>query len=325
MNPHREYCEDWIVRAKRGGLSESEQRQFHELLTSSLEARLLYEASCAFDRESCVVAGDDARLERIARQLQKRHQSWRRRIPRRSLAQGIVAAILIAGTAVGAASYSKTVRHWLALPEATGDSQKNTGAARKSAKPRMLASPLVNRQLAEPPLPARRTQPSPSPQATARHAEAVAKADRDVASVVTTKPIDVGTGRFDDIAEPSATAPSSRDLFAEANRARVQGTPTQAAALYERLVAQFPQSREAAAARISLGMLYLQRGRAAQALVQFQTYDSKGPLSAEGVWGEAQAYRALGQFDNERRALERIVRDMPQSAYVSAAKRRLSE
>src|SRR5512147_1939291 len=119
MNPHREYCEDWIVRAKRGGLSETEQRQFRDLLASSLEARLLYEASCAFDRESCVVAGDDARLERIARQLQKRHRSWRRRIPTRSLGLGVAAALLIAGTAVGAASYSKTVQHWLALAEST--------------------------------------------------------------------------------------------------------------------------------------------------------------------------------------------------------------
>src|SRR5512138_1981230 len=111
MNAYRDHCEDWIARAKRGGLSETEQRQFRELLASSLEARLLYEAGCAFDRESCVEAGDDARLERIARKLQKRHRGLR--LQTRSLTLGVAAAIFVAGAAVGAVSYSKTVQHWI--------------------------------------------------------------------------------------------------------------------------------------------------------------------------------------------------------------------
>jgi len=288
MNAYRDCCEDWIARAKRGGLSETEQRQFRELLASSLEARLLYEAGCAFDRESCVVAGDDARLGRIARKLQKRHRG---------------------------------------RTEVAASSQKNKAAVRRTLGTPEQTSSLPGPRSAEQLLPEPPTvQPRQPAHSSEQRTEPVPTVSSDETSAVAPKSNDSAIARFDDIAETSAASATPIEIFTEANRVRVRGETAKAVSLYERLLSQFPQSREAATARISLGTLYLQEGRASQALVQFQTYDSvQGPLSAEAVWGEAQAYRALGQFGNERRAVERIVRDMPQSAYVTAAHRRLSE
>jgi len=330
MSSHRDNCEDWIIRAKRGGLSESEQRQFRELLAASIEARLLYEASCVFDRESCVMPGDDARLERMARQLQKRHWRRRRWVPIRSLSFGVVAAILVAGAAVGAVNYSRSLR--IAL----GRTRVATAVA--SQKARAAQRPVVKSDLPAPtPVPdsSERVEPKQVPlsqgvqsSGTAQHLPTTiattdgAQGDLEPSLLRSNR----ATGRFDDVAELPASSTTPLTLFVEANRARVQGATARAVAQYERLLSEFPLSREAWAARISIGMLYLQQGHPRQALQQFQAYQSNaGPLAAEALWGEAQALRVLGQGQDERRALERIVRDYPQSAYVPAAQSRLSE
>ena len=343
MSSSRDGCEDWVARARRGGLSAAEHRQFRELLESSLEARLLYEASCAFDRDSCVVAGDDARLERIARRLQQRQRRHQRWVPVRTLSLGVAAGLLVAGVAVGAVSYSKVLRAGMApAPVASAIERVKVAAAARSAVASVEPAPVVApsqpdeasvestgmaestglshiERLQAPMLPGDRT-----PVAATRPLASIPAAAPSVEPLVPPRTGNHATGRFDDVVEVPVPATSALSLFTEANRARVQGDTAVAVARYERLISEFALSRVALVARISLGMLYLQQGRARQALEQFQTYaSSSGPLMAEALWGEAQASRALGQRAHERGALQRIVQEYPQSAYAGAAQSRL--
>lgn len=332
MNSARDNCEDWIVRAKRGGLSESEQRQFRELLASSSEARLLYEAGRAFDRESHVMPGDEARLERIAHRMQKRRLLRQRRLPIRALSLGVAAALLVAGAAVGAVNYSRLWRADAArsaqartaatrsTSAATTRSLKNVGAAspvapvpRESPEPApALAPPGAQLTNATRALPLAQALPAPGANLTSESQPlptAPASARAIIEGSQPSHPTSVATARFEDERPLSPVTQEASSLFTDANRARVRGDAALAAAQYERLIGQFPRSREALAARLSLGMLYLQQGRASQALAQFQTYlATSGPLVAEALWGEAQALHGLGQIQDERRALERIVR-----------------
>jgi TolA-binding protein len=95
--------------------------------------------------------------------------------------------------------------------------------------------------------------------------------------------------------------------------------------LYGRLQAEYPASPEALAAKISVGMLELQRGQASSALAQFRAYRRANArsLRAEALWGEAEALRALGRSDEERAALDSLLSDHPGSAYAPAARKRL--
>jgi len=352
MNSACDNCEDRIARSKRGGLSESEQRQFRELLDSNIEARLLYEAGCAFDRESHVMPGDEARLERIARRIQNRRLLRRRWMPIRALSLGVAAAMLVAGVAVGAVNYS---RLWRA--DAARSSQARTAATRgtsatttRSLKGVGPASPVESdpRESAEPAQalptpsaqllhttqllpPAQTLQPLPTPNAQLLHATqllppAQASAGPVFQGSLPSYPTSLATGRFEDELQSPPVTQGASTLFTDANRARVRGDAALAVTQYERLIGEFPRSREALAARLSLGMLYLQQEHPGQALRQFQTYRAiSGPLAAEALWGEAQALHGLGQIRDERRALERIVRDYPHSAYATSAQSRLSQ
>ena len=329
MNSARDNCEDWIVRAKRGGLSESEQRQFRELLDSSIEARMLYEAGCAFDRESHVMPGDEARLERIAHRMQKLRLLRQRRMPIRALSLGVAAAMLVAGVAVGAVNYSRLWR-----TDADRSSQARTAATRstsaattRSLKKVGSASPVESDPgESTEPAQALSTPSAQSPLAIQLLPPVRASVRPALEGSLPSHPSNLATGRFEDERQlPPATQEAST-LFTNANRARVRGDAARAVAQYERLIGEFPRSREALAARLSLGMLYLQQEHPRQALLQFRTYRAaSGPLAAEALWGEAQALHRLGQIQDERRALERIVRDYPHSAYATSAQSRLTQ
>src|SRR6185503_8782686 len=99
-------------------------------------------------------------------------------------------------------------------------------------------------------------------------------------------------------------APTAPELFSAANQARVRGDLTEAIRITRDLVDHFPDSAEAQASRVSLGMLYLQTQQPALALPEFRHGgDSR---TAEAMWGECQALRALGQGDEERSALKAL-------------------
>jgi len=111
-------------------------------------------------------------------------------------------------------------------------------------------------------------------------------------------------------------------LFGIANLARRQGDPSRAIQLYQQLIQAYPDSMEAADARIVVGKLELDRSPA-QALSQFRQSQAHG-ATAEALWGEAESLRRM-MSPEERATLERIVLEFPGSPYARAARTRLAK
>ncbi|MGC4087242.1 MAG: tetratricopeptide repeat protein [Polyangiaceae bacterium] len=128
------------------------------------------------------------------------------------------------------------------------------------------------------------------------------------------------------VAAPRAPEVSAEELFAQANRARREGEPARAAALYRRLTAEFSRTKEALAAEVPLALLELKAGRNSAALRHFDAYSRRAPqgeLGSEALWGRAQAEFGLGQGDAARQSLELLLKRYPNSAYASAARAKL--
>jgi hypothetical protein len=73
----KEAPEDLSVRARRGELGEAEERRLGVLLDASLEAKLLHWAGAAFDAENSMLAGDEARAERVGERVLARRREQR--------------------------------------------------------------------------------------------------------------------------------------------------------------------------------------------------------------------------------------------------------
>lgn len=256
-------------------------------------------AGRGFDREDDVVAGDEERVARIERAVQKRYGVRRLTRPRRLVA-GVAGGFFVAGMAFAA---------WRESGDQDGTRPASSAVPARSAATLPLAAPsavpsVVATAAGAPTASAARPLSSAAPRAAAR-ASAQPLPEPTVA-------VDVG-----------ATAAT---LFAAANGARVAGDTARAVVLSQQLLARFPRSAEAGSTHLSLGMLWLQQGQAAQALAQFQAYEGQGTgeAMAEALWGKAQALQALARSDEERAILSELVRKFPRSAYVAAAQKRLA-
>jgi hypothetical protein len=129
--------------------------------------------------------------------------------------------------------------------------------------------------------------------------------------------------------EKTVSEKTASDLFAEGNAARRDGDHRKAAALYEELERRFPETREAATARIGHGRLLLDRlGDANGALARFDRYlarDPGGALAEEARVGRALALSKLGRPREERRAWEDLLARHPGSMHAERARKRLAE
>jgi TolA-binding protein len=292
---------DLLALARRGDLSGVEERRLREVLASSPEARALYEAGRAFDEQAPVLAGDDELVARIERQVQRRLDRAAGASRRRWVARACLLAALIATSAVAASVLTKS--RGTETPAPTLQEPKPQAAAAEPGPLIAPVAPVVSEAVSESaPIPAAVASAPPQPRP---------KPAAPVSS-----------------AAPSAQTESvsAKSLFAAANRARVSGDAQQAIRLSRQLVAQFPDSSEAFTTHLSLGMLYLQEGQAGPALEEFRTYRKLGApgTSAEPLWGESQALRQLGRVEEERATLAELLASYPQSAYASAARKRLA-
>ena len=122
---------------------------------------------------------------------------------------------------------------------------------------------------------------------------------------------------------------SAAELFERAGERRAQGRVGEAARLYRELQRRYPRSPEAQISRLSLARLLLRRlGDPRGALGQLDAYlqaAPSGPLAPECRYQRAVALRRLGRVEDERQALELLLRRDPGSVYVPAARRRLEE
>jgi len=263
---------------------------------------LLALAGRGFDREAEVFAGDEQRVERIERAVQKRYVARPRPSPRR-LAVSAAGGVFAVGVAF--AAWRGLAPGEGARPAVSGarDARDRSGAGASSAPPWVAtkaadSAPSITSSTPSAPV------GSDVPRVSARpSARATAEA---------TPPLDA-----------NATAAA---LFAAANHARVAGNVAQAVALSQQLLARFPRSAEAGSTHLSLGMLRLQQGQAQHALAEFRAYEAQGggDAMAEALWGKAQALRALGRSNEEMEALNELVRRFPRAAYAAAARKRLA-
>lgn len=116
------------------------------------------------------------------------------------------------------------------------------------------------------------------------------------------------------------------DLLRSARRHAAAGELADAEREYAELLERFPESPEAHAGSVSLGNVYLKRGKASAALRSFRRYIARsGPLREEARWGEIRALDALGDNEGRAAAIESLRKEAPRSAYLRRAEKMLNE
>ncbi|MEO7035917.1 MAG: tetratricopeptide repeat protein [Polyangiaceae bacterium] len=132
---------------------------------------------------------------------------------------------------------------------------------------------------------------------------------------------------FPEASEPAAPRlDPAASLFADANRARRDGNPDRAVALYHSLQARFPNSSESELSRALLAQLLLDRGSPEQALAGFDRYLSEGApvLSAEALVGRARALEQLGKPEQAKVAWQQVQSRFPGTVHARLAAARLA-
>jgi hypothetical protein len=285
--------DDLSVLSRRGELTTREEHELGRLFDEAPTERYLHEAGRGFDLEASVLVEDDELVERIKGRLAQKRPA-RPVIARWRFALGVAAGLALAATgALGLELARAWRRPTVSLPARSVTPPSAQAEPPRAAPP----GPIV---LVVPPEPVVQTPSAKPLRASARPEPSVA---------------------------PPVPGETAETLFAAANRARSRGDTALAIALYRQLLAEHTGSAEATAARLSLGMLQLQRGEAAAALEQFQQFRRASPTSmtAEALFGEAEAFHRLGRKLEERAALQELLQRYPQSAYAVAAAKRLQQ
>ncbi len=287
---------DLLGRVRRGLASGQERTAFEAHLASCDTCRMTLDVMCDFDASGEAEPGDSELVARIAATAARTRAvpppTPLRRVHRhRRLA---VATLILAGTAaasgLGVVALRFATRH--ESPAVENVSQPQAPAPER-------ASPVQT--------------PAPVPAPTA-----VVEPSSDAEVAVTPRPK----------AAPVAAAPANAsELYRAANDARRAGRTSDAIRGYRDLQRRFSDSVEAQASRVSLGGLLLRGGSASDALAQFNAYldGGSGQLAAEALFGRGRALQALGRSAEEAENLERLLRQYPESAYATHAKRRLDE
>lgn len=127
-------------------------------------------------------------------------------------------------------------------------------------------------------------------------------------------------------ASETARPPSADELLRRAQALYTAGDTAGATAAYRSLIARYPGSGEARAARITLGQLVLRGGRADEALGHFDSYlAGGGPLAIEARVGRIAALRALGRTADERAAIEDFLSRHGDGVHAARLRARLAE
>ena len=120
--------------------------------------------------------------------------------------------------------------------------------------------------------------------------------------------------------------PSAGLLFEQASALRDRNRVDEAIGVFRRLQQLFPNSRESRISFAVAGHLLLDRGRPAQALVQFDQHLAHGgEASQEALAGRATALGQMGRLSAERETWKRLLDSYPGTVYANQAQERLSQ
>ncbi|MBN2193754.1 MAG: tetratricopeptide repeat protein [Polyangiaceae bacterium] len=311
MKDNAVFPEDLGVLARHRELSAEQRLAFERRLGETPTDEIAFRTGLAFDRIAAVREGDEQRIQRcVERALRAKRGSrgplrWGRHLWLSA------ALVLIAGTGLAYLGQAAFVRHQTAPPTSASATMVDTQLASdgRAKEPRVGSE--------EP-----RTQPSSVPS----HSPAVPPATGGLPAA----PPSDGPGEREGTGVPSTKAAfqlvAAADLLARANAARGAGRTGEAIELYSALQREYPSSAEARLSHVSLGRLWLARGRAGSALAEFDRYlGSGGPLAEEALAGRAQSLAALGRSEEERATYQQLLQRFPRSVYAIEARRRLGQ
>jgi tetratricopeptide (TPR) repeat protein len=130
------------------------------------------------------------------------------------------------------------------------------------------------------------------------------------------------------VSAPMSEMPSNatpEDLLARASTLRRAQRYGDALRIYETVLARYPGTRQARVARVAAAEIELsQLGDPRAAQQRFAEVESDAELGPEALFGTAEACKAQGDVAGERRALQRLLREHPDSPLANAARRRLA-
>lgn len=302
--------ENLAIRARRGELTEDEQRALQTALMTDGTLAVAHQLGCDFDAALRTRPGDDAMIARVTqRALAVRDRRALRPRSRVSIRVAVLAAIVSIAASAAVIVHRQRVRHpdhdLLVVPARVRQAPATSAG---SANPDVVK-------------PAMAPVPTPEvPSAPLIPHRAASKGAALVEREVTTE--SSGAPRAAPAAEPDAV-----QLFREAGEARREGNVSRATALYRELQAKFPQSSEARVSRVSLAKLLLAAGRASEARQLFDVYLAEGgqALREEAMVGRADAFASLGDPDQERQIWQQLLRSYPASVYAARARQRLQQ
>lgn len=140
------------------------------------------------------------------------------------------------------------------------------------------------------------------------------------------------------VAPPRAATPATRppsiavppplvgpaELLDTESRARREGDYGRALDIHRDLESRYPTSREAQVSRAVVGRLFLDRGDAAGALANFDSYlaAGTGDLREEAMVGRATALDRVGRGDDAARAWSDLLAAFPETPYAQHARAR---
>jgi TolA-binding protein len=130
-------------------------------------------------------------------------------------------------------------------------------------------------------------------------------------------------------ARPRTTAaPSADALLAAARASHTRERLRDAERLYRQVIARYPSSAAAGAARVALGrLLQTERTQPSAALPLFDDYlrvHSQGELVEEALYYRALALERLGRTQQAAASLRALLVDFPHSLYAAPARARLT-
>ncbi len=121
----------------------------------------------------------------------------------------------------------------------------------------------------------------------------------------------------------TASPKQAEDLLAKANTARRSGRYAEALELYQTVMKRFPASRQAEVARLAAASLRLDHLGDVAGAEALYDQGADGSMSAEALYGLAEAKRRRGDHGGERAALQRLLAEHPNSPLSRSARKRL--
>lgn len=292
--------EELFDKAARGELDDAER--------AMLDAHLAHCAVCRFEQQ---VAADFAAMpmpalnvdQLVTNALTAKASASMTPPPRMSRRVGYLLAAAISMFAFG--SFAAVAQWTGLLPKVIAALSEPKDEAPPPPPP---AAPVSKRHAVEPPAPAAEPPPDVVPEP-----EPVVVSPAPTPRVVRQP------------APPPPPPPTAAELFAQGNRARLDGERALAIATYQQLLTTFPDSVESTQTRATLGRLLLDQGNPSAAIEQLDAYlaGPDGTLKEDVMSARAQAFMRLGREQDEADAWQALLSQYPDSIHAPRARARL--